>query len=491
MQGAIGAGIQGLQGTQGIQGTSGYVGQDGAQGTQGTSGYVGRDGAQGTQGIQGIGLTGLASAGVVYGSSTNTIQQTNSGTAGQFLMSYGDISNGGPEWISIPIIEEVIATTTTSLTGSWTYSNNTPGTIPSTLTSTASSYTVDGYLFVAGDRVLIKDQTSSSSPTNIANGVYVITQTSPNIILTRDNDADTIAKLGGTIVSVNQGTLFGGQTFVCNNSSTDIMGTTGINFTTQAGYYYGSTAPVNKNSIWVDTTTNPTTVAPVASPTFTGTVTLPIGTSSVPPLILPSGTLMGTPSTGVIESDGTAVYLTQNSQAGRGLIMAPAWVRRNAVGNHTTAYTSLEPIFETGNTTLTLLTNTLYYFRGVILTTTTAAGNSNGAQIGFTFSNTPVSIGYKYVGYIQGTGTAQQTGYSTTATATIVTAQSTSSQVLAIEIEGYFKTNATTGGTMIPGYGQSQSTGATGNQTIAADSWFYCQPISSNPSKTLLSGAWA
>ena len=175
--------------------------------------------------------TSLIPGGVVFGDASGKhVTSANAvGTAGQFLMSYGDIANGGPEFISLPIVEEVMAATATALAGSgtWIYVNNTPGTTPSTLTNTSlSTYTIDTtYTFVAGDRVLIKNQATAYQ-----NGVYVITQISPYIILTRDNDSDTIGKLGGAIVSVNSGSTNGGKLFVCSNRSNDIMGSTAINF---------------------------------------------------------------------------------------------------------------------------------------------------------------------------------------------------------------------------------------------------------------------
>jgi hypothetical protein len=53
--------------------------------------------------------------------------------------------------------------------------------------------------------------------------------------------------------------------------------------------------------------------APLASPTFTGTVTLPVGTSSVAPLKLATGVNLTTAVFGSVEFDGTNLYLTNNS----------------------------------------------------------------------------------------------------------------------------------------------------------------------------------
>lgn len=59
--------------------------------------------------------------------------------------------------------------------------------------------------------------------------------------------------------------------------------------------------------------------APIASPTFTGTVTLPTSTSSLGALVLPPGTLLTTPVSGTIENGGANLYFTQSSGARQAL----------------------------------------------------------------------------------------------------------------------------------------------------------------------------
>jgi len=51
----------------------------------------------------------------------------------------------------------------------------------------------------------------------------------------------------------------------------------------------------------------------IASPTFTGTVTLPTQSSSAAPLRFVSGTLKSSLQTGAMEFDGTKLYITSNS----------------------------------------------------------------------------------------------------------------------------------------------------------------------------------
>lgn len=53
--------------------------------------------------------------------------------------------------------------------------------------------------------------------------------------------------------------------------------------------------------------------APLASPSFTGTVTFPAGTATVPALRLQTGVNLTTPLFGAVEFDGTNLFLTNNS----------------------------------------------------------------------------------------------------------------------------------------------------------------------------------
>ena len=81
--------------------------------------------------------------------------------------------------------------------------------------------TVDGIALVAGDRVLVKDQTSS--PTN---GIYIVQAAA----WTRPTDADTAAKLAGATVNVDSGTSNGGLRFDTDFKTTDTLGTTSMSW---------------------------------------------------------------------------------------------------------------------------------------------------------------------------------------------------------------------------------------------------------------------
>ncbi|CAI6086700.1 hypothetical protein [Cohnella sp. JJ-181] len=112
--------------------------------------------------------------------------------------------------------------------------------------------TVDGVVLVAGDRVLVKNQTTGSQ-----NGIYLAASGA----WTRSADADTTAKMAaGISVYVRAGTVNAGKTFAMSNASVVMLGTTAITFAEiTAGYLDQS----------VKTTSSPT----FAGGTFTGTVT--------------------------------------------------------------------------------------------------------------------------------------------------------------------------------------------------------------------------
>ena len=83
----------------------------------------------------------------------------------------------------------------------------------------SGTQTIDGIAVVAGDRVLVKNQTTAS-----ANGIYVASAST----WTRALDADTASEIAGAMVAVDQGTINGGKTYDCDFKSTDTLGTTAV-----------------------------------------------------------------------------------------------------------------------------------------------------------------------------------------------------------------------------------------------------------------------
>lgn len=153
----------------------------------------------------GTNLTASVQGGVLYGASTSTNGFTAAGTQNQALISNG---TGAPSFVTLDLTylpdasvkKSVRAATTANITLS-------------------AAQTVDGIALVAGDRVLVKDQTSS--PTN---GIYIV----QGGAWTRAADADTSTKLAGAIVNVDSGTSNGGLRFDTDFKTTDTLDTTNM-----------------------------------------------------------------------------------------------------------------------------------------------------------------------------------------------------------------------------------------------------------------------
>jgi hypothetical protein len=198
--------------------------------------------------------------------------------------------------------------------------------------------------------------------------------------------------------------------------------------------------------------------------TSTGSLTLnaPLtaGSTTFAPLKFnPAANLLTTPAAGSVEYDGEKAYLTPNSNtAGRG--MMPAIHMVYATTTASIATTPVSP-FAAANDTITLDAGRLYAFKATYLVNFTFTTTAQSMQTGFTFSNAPVGLMYTFKTYNQ-TGAAQSPflGKSAVATATSVSASLGASGNYVIELEGMVKTNATTGGTLLP-FIQLSGTGST------------------------------
>ena len=83
----------------------------------------------------------------------------------------------------------------------------------------SGTQTIDGIAVVAGDRVLVKEQTTASQ-----NGIYVVSTGA----WTRALDADSSSKIASALVAVDSGTLLGGKLFDNDFKTTDTLGTTAM-----------------------------------------------------------------------------------------------------------------------------------------------------------------------------------------------------------------------------------------------------------------------
>jgi hypothetical protein len=83
---------------------------------------------------------------------------------------------------------------------------------------------IDGVTLVAGDRVLLKDQSTATE-----NGLYIAVASGA---ASRDPEHDTIAELSGGMVVVNQGTANDNKIFLCTTDTDATLGSTSITYTT-------------------------------------------------------------------------------------------------------------------------------------------------------------------------------------------------------------------------------------------------------------------
>ena len=166
----------------------------------------------------------------------------------------------------------------------------------------SGTQTIDGVAVVAGDRVLVKDQTTQTQ-----NGIYVVAAGAWSRATDADNNpAGELA--GGDFSLVLEGTVNSGYGYVCSNTSTITIGTTNVTYTpfnaakaVSAGSGLTESTPgtlgvatggitsgmiadgtivdadVNASAAIAQSkisglTTDLAAKAPLASPTFTGTV---------------------------------------------------------------------------------------------------------------------------------------------------------------------------------------------------------------------------
>ena len=114
------------------------------------------------------------------------------------------------------------------------YSNGTLG-VGATLTNTGTlvAFSADGITNSVGDRVLIKDQTTSAQ-----NGIYTVTvagSASVAWILTRATDMDVWAEVPSSFVFVETGSTLADTGWVCSSNAGGTMGTTAITFVQFSG----------------------------------------------------------------------------------------------------------------------------------------------------------------------------------------------------------------------------------------------------------------
>ena len=117
--------------------------------------------------------------------------------------------------------------------------------------------TIDGITLVAGDQVLLKDQSTASQ-----NGIYTAVGSGAGAA-SRSTNFDTITELSGQMVVINQGTSNDNTIWLCTTNNTVTLGSDSIAFT--------KVTPSNVGDVTLtgtQTLTNKTLTAPVMSSTL-------------------------------------------------------------------------------------------------------------------------------------------------------------------------------------------------------------------------------
>jgi len=224
--------------------------------------------------------------------------------------------------------------------------------------------------------------------------------------------------------------------------------------------------------------------------TLTSNLTLVAGNTSVYPLTFQTNAGTPTASAGTMDYDGDKFYaVTSGTTTGRLMLPLKAWAYSNANATSATTNTA-QSIFPIGARTLPLEAGKTYYFRLNLGANFTFSAVPASIQLVPTFSNIPVSIYYNAM-FISGTSGGVQSFRATATTAQNIspTLASTTSNST-IVIEGYFQSNATTGGTVEFKY--QINTGGGSSATILANSYEEIVKIGTGASAPLvISGSWS
>jgi len=126
--------------------------------------------------------------------------------------------------------------------------------------------TIDGVTVVAGDRVLVKSQS-----TNSQNGIYLASASA----WSRSPDADTWNELVSAICFVEEGSTYAGTAWYCTAQAGGTIGTTAVvwsNFSVAASYTAGTGLTLNANQFSITNTGVTAGAYGSASKTLTATV---------------------------------------------------------------------------------------------------------------------------------------------------------------------------------------------------------------------------
>jgi hypothetical protein len=171
--------------------------------------------------------------------------------------------------------------------------------------------TIDGISVIAGDRVLVKNQTTAS-----ANGIYVVAAGA----WTRAVDADSWAELISAFVFVERGTVNADTGYVCTVDPGGTLNSTNVTFAQFSGagtYVAGNGLALTGNSFSVTGTSNRISVSGsgvdiastyVGQTSITTLGTIATGTWNATTIAVAKGGTGVTTLTGLVKANGTSAF---------------------------------------------------------------------------------------------------------------------------------------------------------------------------------------
>lgn len=144
----------------------------------------------------------------------------------------GDQSMGGNKLTSVgtpsssndAATKSYVDTAVANLNSVFKYRNVRAATTANITLSNPGTGTFDGVALSQGDRLLVRAQTSQAE-----NGIYIFDTSSTALV--RASDADAWTEFPGSLVSVNEGTLYGDARFFCPVNDGGTLNTTAITYT--------------------------------------------------------------------------------------------------------------------------------------------------------------------------------------------------------------------------------------------------------------------
>jgi hypothetical protein len=251
----------------------------------------------------------------------------------------------------------------------------------------SGTQTIDGVSVVAGNRVLVKNQTTQTQ-----NGIYVVSASAWSRAADADNTPDGELK-GGDFTLVLEGTVNSGYGYICSNTSAITIGTTNITYTE-----FNAAKAVSAGNGLTEATPGTISIDTAVTADLSTAQTLTNKTLTSPTVTTPTLTLSATSSTtnGRIAWDQTndKILVGDGTSA---VEFAPSTTLINAqTASYTLVAADKDKMVEMGvgsaNTLTVPLNSTIAYPIGTKITvvqTGTGQTTITPATVGVTINGTP------------------------------------------------------------------------------------------------------